>query len=252
MAQLAGSTLRKLALLLGAIMALLIVFAYLTGVSKMDVTLKHDMTRHVVAESFEAGDVVALSPDGQRLGGFLCDINPPADRVADISIKARYYNVVDASQDSFFRFVNRAKAVVGLGEETSPDIARSIDGVPFVGSVNRVVGRFEDLMTTDCLCAVAEAVLERKQTACVVEKALLESTLSTTPDGNTVLSRTVGLSFREDPILVRNPDTLAEFCPGLNTAAIPPANQSCAGRSGVSFDSLARVRAGLIREAPLD
>lgn len=251
MTVLSHAALRVVALAVVGALMILVLFAYLMGVSKMDVSVKHDMNRHVVAEPFEAGDVVALSPDGQRLGGFLCDIQPSAEAVNNLSIQARYYNIVDASQDQFFRFVDKTRSALGLsvpGAAVASTIAER--GMPFVGHVSRVVTEFEAMMPRGCLCAVAKAVVERRQSACVVEKALVESQMSMTDDGP-VIRKTVGVSFREEPIKIADLDALAAHCPGLNTGAIIPTNQSCRGNSGFTFDSVVRVRAGLIREEPL-
>ncbi|MCR8547635.1 hypothetical protein M4578_07325 [Salipiger sp. P9] len=236
----------------GLTTAMLVGFSFLMGISKMDVSIKHEMQRHVVAEPFEAGDIVALSPDGQRLEGLLCslDLRSPARR--DSEIRARYYNMVDDTQERFFRYVRAAKALFGLpAEDGAPaDNALFGRGLTFTGEVSRVVGQIEERMPVDCWCNVARAVVERKNKACVVEKSLVETTLEAGGDGHR-LRTTVGISFRPEPILVSDPSALAAMCPTLNTRAVAPKDQDCGGTSGFTFDVVARAKVGLIREAPI-
>lgn len=235
-------------------LAMVIAFAYLVGISKMDVTVKHDMARHVVAEPFEAGDIVGLSPDGQRLEGFICDLNLDADNTSGTPIQARYYNVVDEVQDDFFHFVSNVKGALNLGNGPADPLAAKARGIStgldFTGEVSRVVGSIEARMSEACWCEVGRAVLEQKQHACVVEKALVESEITETPEG-TMVRKTVGLSFRPNAISIVDVEALAAACPNLNAGAIAPVAQTCEGKSGVTLDAVARVRVGLIREAPL-
>ena len=59
--------LRPFMITLASFVAALVAFSFLMGVSKMDVSIKHEMQRHVVAEPFEAGDVIVLAGDGVQL-----------------------------------------------------------------------------------------------------------------------------------------------------------------------------------------
>lgn len=58
-----------------AFTAMLVGFSFLAGISKMDVSIKHDMQRHVTADPFRIGDVVEVSPDGLRQLGLLCSVD---------------------------------------------------------------------------------------------------------------------------------------------------------------------------------
>jgi len=251
-----GRTIRWSLTVLVLVLLMLVLFSYLVGVSKMDVSVKHEMRRHVVAEPFEAGDIVGLSPDGLRLAGFICDLDLGEQNRSGSVIQSRYYNVVDEVQDDFFTFLERVKYAVNLGGEAGerpiPTRGQGVStGLDFSGEVSRVVGSIESQMPPECWCEVGRAVLERKEHACVVDKALVESRITETPAG-TEIRRTVGLSFRARPIEIADVATLAAVCPGLNAEAIPPADPTCDGQSGVTFDAVARVKVGLIREVPIE
>ncbi|WP_085792056.1 hypothetical protein [Roseivivax jejudonensis] len=237
---------------LAAVFVCLVVFSFLMGVSAMDISAKHRMQRHVVAEPFDAGDIVALSPDGQSLGGLLCALDLPEASRSDSGVSARYYNLFDEMQDDFFAFAHGALRLVGLSRATAGPGAAALGGLPFTGEVSRVVGRIETRVPGACWCDIGRAVLERRQKACVVEKSLVRTTLEETAAGRFETRTTMGISFRPDAIWIADPAALAPLCPGLNVAAVAPPEQSCGGSSGFSFDVRARGLVGVIREAPLD
>lgn len=242
---------RMILLAVGAFTAMLIGFSYLMGISKMDVSIKHQMQRHVVAEPFEAGDIIEVSPDGQRIVSVLCSFGLETDKRKKTEIKASYYNLVDYSRDRFVAFVQDAKGMFGIPVAAAPRDASRVSSLPFVGEVNRVVGSIESAMPQACICDIAKAVIESRSKACVVEKSLVETELSQS-GGTSTIRKTVGISFRERPIFFNDLEPIKAICPGLNIAGTPPAEQSCIGQSGFSFDVVARSRIGLIRETQLE
>ena len=242
--------LKKLMVTVAAVTVMLVAFTSLMGVSKMDISAKNAMQRHVVAEPFEAGDIVELSADGQRIVSLLCRSNLSPDRRVSVPIDSVYYNIVDYSQAKFFDYLEQVKAVVGMAKG-GPLKAGSPWELHFVGEVNRVIGgNLDAMLPGDCVCGVAKAVLESKSKACRVEKSLVETRLETGHDGQSVIRKTVGISFRDKPLIFYPDEALKALCPDLNTEAVAPKGQSCGGNSGFSFDVVARAKIGLIREAP--
>ncbi|MDU8926128.1 hypothetical protein RXV86_01895 [Alisedimentitalea sp. MJ-SS2] len=238
---------RKLIVSVAVVTAMLIAFAYLNGISKMDVSIKHQMQRHVVAEPFEAGDIVKISGDGLRIESLLCRSNLSEDKRASSSIDAVYYNIVDHSQAKFFEYVDVVKSTVGLGASDTPQVSEPWR-LHFVGEVNRVVGEMDTILDNECTCAVAKAVIEQRAKACVVTKSLVETKLDQDAEGRTVIRATMGVSFRDDAIFFYDPKALKGICPNLNTEAIAPPPQSCSGTSGFAFDVMAKAKIGLIRQ----
>ena len=241
---------RVVLIAVGCFTALLIAFSFLMGVSKMDVSIKHQMQHHVVAEPYGAGDIVGVSPDGTR-GALLCSLNLDLEQRMTTRVDVGYYNVVDQSQQRFVGFVNRAKEMFGLPVVEADGGSSDAVILPFHGEVHRAVGDFSGMLTRDCMCDMAKAVIERRNTACVVAKSLVETKLTQGETGIVVERKTVGVSFDPDPIVLDDLAALAGICPGLNVAGRPPVNQSCQGSSGFSFDVVARAKIGLIREAEL-
>jgi hypothetical protein len=243
--------LRTFMITLASFVAALVAFSFLMGVSKMDVSIKHEMQRHVVAEPFEAGDVIEVSPDGQRILSVLCPSRLPAAKRLSTEVQSGYYNIVDRSQEKFIAFVRNMQGMLGVPVTEATPLPFS-DMLPFVGEVNRVSGDFEEMLDTACFCRIARAVVEARSIACVVEKSLVETELVTSPTGPLLKRRTMGLSFREAPYEFDDLSALEPLCPGLNTAAIAPKSQHCVGQSGFTFDVRAKSRIGLIREIALD
>lgn len=243
--------LKTLMIAVASCVAALVAFSFLMGVSKMDVSIKHEMQRHVVAEPFEVGNVIEVSPDGQRILGVLCS-SPLTDRDhLSTEVHSGYYNIVDRSQEKFITFVQNVKSIVGM--PVSQAVAAPFsDILPFVGEVNRVVGDFDQIPEARCFCRIAKAVVEAKSIACTVEKSLVETELVISPTGPQLKRRTVGLSFREVPYEFDDLAALKPLCPNLNTEAIAPKGQKCVGQSGFTFDVRAKSKIGLIREIDLE
>ncbi|MBY6002641.1 hypothetical protein KUV62_01900 [Salipiger bermudensis] len=233
---------------IGLCAVMVVCFALLTGVSKMDVSIKNEMQRHLGNDPLEAGDIVALSPDGTRIESLLCSVDLTPDQSPNSEIRSRYYNVLDAAQDNVFAFADRAKGLFGLERGEPPVVRASLNGLSFTGEVSRIEGSPQSRIRSDCFCDVVTAVVERKKTACIVIKSLVETRLR---DDGSFSRNTVGVSFQSDPILFSEPERFGEACPDLNRGAIAPTGGSCEGASGFTFDVVARSKVGLIREVPL-
>lgn len=156
---------------------------------------------------------------------------------------------MDSSQESFLQFVQASKEFVGL-PTNAPAISVKPRTLRFDGEVSRVVGSIEEQMDQTCWCDVAVAVVERKSSACVIAKSLVEHQLQITDQGPAIKRKTIGITMRPHPVLITDVAALGEVCPGLNTQAIPPSEPSCGGSSGYNYDVVARAKIGLIRERP--
>lgn len=233
---------------IGLTALLVVCFALLTGVSKMDVSIKNEMQRHLGNDPLGAGDIVALSPDGTRIEQLLCSVELSPDQAPNSEIRSRYYNVLDAAEEKVFAFAQRAKEIFLPGAGEVPVAAAALTGLSFTGEVSRIEGSPQSRIRSECFCDVVTAVVERKKTACVVIKSLVETRLR---DNGSLSRNTVGVSFQSDPILFSAPERFAEACPDLNRGAIAPTGGSCEGASGFTLDVVARAKVGLIREVPL-
>ena len=243
---------KKALLSLGIFTALVVAFAYLAGVSKMDVTIKHAMQRHVVAEPFEAGDVIEVSPDGQRIMSLLCKADLAPESRSSALVNSVYYNVVDHSQHQFMAFVRRSRGVLRRRTGAGRDQRCRPLRVEFQWRSKS--GRRRDERAAPVLLHLRHRQGDdrTRSKACVVEKSLVETRLDEAADGRAVVRKTVGISFRDRPLAFNNMEALATMCPDLNTGAVVPTGQSCGGTSGYSLDVVARARIGLIREETLN
>lgn len=186
--------------------------------------------------------------DGTRIEQLLCSVELSPDQAPNSEIRSRYYNVLDAAEEKVFAFAQRAKEIFLPGAGEVPVAAAALTGLSFTGEVSRIEGSPQSRIRSECFCDVVTAVVERKKTACVVIKSLVETRLR---DNGSLSRNTVGVSFQSDPILFSAPERFAEACPDLNRGAIAPTGGSCEGASGFTLDVVARAKVGLIREVPL-
>ena len=231
-----------------AFAVMLVGFSFLMGVSKMDVSIKHQMQRHVVAAPFEPGDVVEISPDGLMLQGLLCPLDLTEEKKRNTKISANYYNVVDESKERFVEFVRDAKEAFNLPVSTPATARLETHAIPFVGEVSFVVGSIDSMLPESCICDIAESVIEKRNKACIVSRSLVETQLVTSPAGPDFIRKTVGVQFRPDGYTFNDLDALKQQCPDLNVSGRPQGPYTCDGQSGFSFDAVARSKIGLIRE----
>ena len=205
-----------------------VAFASLIGIDTADAVAYNQLDRHVGTASFRAGDLVSVSPDGQRVD-YLCNMAIDEEDLRAARIRKSYGNWLEESLPSFAKAATWAKSFVGAGG-TEAEAPISIGNrVDFNGRLLTLPAENADPdMREACICAAARLMVQR-HSICMVSKSMNEFVLASDPEGNPIIEeRTVGATFRESSLFI--PDVQALGCEGISPAASIPAREaSCPG-----------------------
>lgn len=220
------------------LMLLLVVvcaFAYhtLTNITRTDIVAYHQLDRQAVGASFaSAGDIVAVSPDGQRMEAIcLFELDPAVRR--RVGIDSVYVNDLGRQLPTFSKLM---AFMVGLGDgaEAVPD------SVSFRGSYSELAAASSvaPAMTENCECEMARR-LNRRERICTAIAALAED-----PDG-----RAHAIRFATYSNFV--PEEVYARC-GLerSPAAMALEGQTCPTKVEIPWDVKLRTALRLIEERP--
>ena len=240
-----------------SVLALIVVglfcYIWLFNISPKDVVAYHELDTPVATAAFRAGDLVSISPDGQRIVGRLCSMDVDGELIDSIPLAKRYSNALRDSVPDFAKLVGWAKELAGAGETAVPDFDKA-QYVPFVGHVTSVNAGAPELpsMTDSCACSVARALVKREK-VCTVSRSLVETVLVPRLNDETeneLKQRTIGVSFRDRSVVI--PDVSVLQCEGdpLNSEARAPAQVfDCSRVGGHKPDVFLRATLGVIVEA---
>ncbi|MCY4179724.1 MAG: hypothetical protein OXD48_05520 [Litoreibacter sp.] len=234
----------------------LLTYVYLFAISPKDVVAYHELAAPVNSEVFRAGDLVAISPDGQNLEGRICSMDVTTDDIDMVPLSKEYSNSLRDHVPDFTNLVNWGKGLVGIpGTDEEVTLAKA-DRIPFVGHVSAVRdASVNPMMSQDCACAVARSLIKR-QKVCTVRRSLVESVLVDAryadQDGQRN-ERTIGVTFRAGSIVIPNLELLTCEGPALNLEARAPAQEfDCSTVGGHQPDVFLRAKLGVIRESEIE
>lgn len=224
-------------------------FFVVSNIDMGDVVVYNNIQKHVGSEPFKAGDVVAISADGQRMS-LVCSMGLGQGVLQETPIAKTYVNGLSAALPQFAAVVDWVAGLAGRSE-TGQDLSEHPAELQFVGRVSSFpVSGLALPMSRDCTCAVAASLLERSQ-LCTVERSLIETEITAADDGSrpTRHDRTVGVTFRGANIFIADFSKLD--CPSLQATAnfqMPQQSGLCSQGPERSFDVALRHSLGVIRE----
>ncbi|MEM7472649.1 MAG: hypothetical protein AAF340_14970 [Pseudomonadota bacterium] len=239
------------ALIVGGLLS----YVYLFAISPKDVVAYHELEMPVNSEVFRAGDLVAISADGQNIQGRICSMDVTQDDIDSIPLSKEYSNALRDNMPDFTALVGWGKGLMGLPPEEAPELAVA-DRVPFVGHVSAVRDAgVNPMMSDQCACEVARALI-RRDNVCTVRRSLVESVLVDerfAETDNQRRERTVGVTFRSGSIVIPNLELLTCEGPALNLEARAPAQPfDCSTVGGHQPDVFLRAKLGVIRESEFE
>lgn len=213
------------------------VYHVLTNVTKQDMIAFLDLDREVNLDVMEPGDIVAISPDGQRHER-ICVAQAEARADAAQSINKAYYNSLGQVLPSFASLMGTSEAK--SEERVDPSEVR-LHG-EYRGL--RVVGTHGELYEEGCGCEIARRMLLRN-TVCQVKASLIE--YSTSGAGERI-ARTVAVQYPTYANVVGK--SVFEACGLTYNPTIEAKAQICGG-SDHAWDVRLRRAMNLIEERPL-
>lgn len=243
---------RMFLLTAAALSAAWFAFFVLSDVDMGDVVAYNDIDKHVGSVPFRAGDVVGVSPDGNRFS-YVCSMDVESGELSEAPLSKTYVNGLGETLPQFAKLVTWVRGMLGQ-EGATPDIGGDVVELKFEGRISAFpAGGAMPEMSHSCACAVAASLIQRYQ-VCTVERSLIESKLAASDRGGAavVRERTVGVTFRPFNILI--PDIAALGCPNIPTTANLENTQqtgSCSNGATREYDVALRHVLGVIREEDL-
>lgn len=216
-------------------------FFLLTSVSEEDVFAFHKLDPPKSPEAVEAGDIVALSPDGLR-SEKICDQDLAEALVDRGPIEDVYFNRVWERLDEFTRIFD---VLPGLGNGPRE--------IAFSGAKSSILEKEAALadMKESCECAMARA-LNSRSPVCTVRASLVEKrVLPGFQEGEKQRVTEVTVAYALG--LFSNQVTEAQFkaCNlEMSDAAKIAMQQECV-QDGLPYDSVIRQRLKLIARKPI-
>lgn len=228
---------KNLAIFFALVVAAGFVYHVLTNVTKKDMIAFLDLDREVNLDVMEPGDIVAISPDGQRHER-ICVADAAAKADDAQMIDKAYYNSLGQLLPSFASLM---MTPVGTDkEEIDPSEVR-LHG-EFRGL--KVVGTSGGLYAESCGCEIARRMLLRN-TVCQVQASLIE--YSSSSEGSR-LARTVAVRYPTYANVVGK--EVFEACGLTYNETIEGKSQICGG-SEHAWDVRLRRAMNLIEDRPL-
>jgi len=243
---------KRIAIAAAVLAASFFAYFFLTSISEEDIYAYHDLERPLGAEPLRAGDVVALSPDGQRMEQ-VCDLDLHEGLVAHIPLEDVYFNSLGDTLPDFAKLIDWGRGLL-LGPPTGGSALPERDQIVFRGSKSSITQPARALadMPESCECAMARR-LNARQRVCTVRASLVEARLFSGVGGTAVqrpVERTVAISLKSHSNIVSEQRfTQCEL--EMSEAASATMMLECDGPN-LPFDTQFRQRLNLIERAPFD
>lgn len=233
-----GKNAKNVAIIFAIVVATGFVYHVLTNVTKKDMIAFLDLDREVNLDVMEPGDIVAISPDGQRHER-ICEAQQAENSRQSRTIHRAYYNSLGQVLPSF-------PAIIGATAESREETGVDASEVMLHGEVRglRTVGTARNLYAEGCGCEIARRMLLRN-TVCQVKASLIEYSASVT--GGKV-ARTVAVKYPTYANVVS--EQTFKDCGLTYNPTIEGRAQICGGSSH-SWDVRLRRAMNLIEERPL-
>jgi hypothetical protein len=167
-------SLRTPVLIVGGLLVGAVTYHVMTNVSTPDVIAYHQLDRAVGLAPIRAGDIVAISEDGQRLER-ICELNLDPAKLAEQPIADRYFNDFGRNVGSFPEMVSWILG--GFADDAAEKLEPSRDEMRFVGTKSsmREVSSAPELSDA-CECEMARR-LNARQPICTATATLVETVL---------------------------------------------------------------------------
>ncbi len=240
---------RTMLTIVGGLAAGVLTYHVMSNVTQPDVIAYHQFDRAVGLEPIRAGDIVAVSADGQRMER-ICELNLDEAKLASQPIADLYFNDLGRHLGAFPEVV--AWIAAGFAGGAAAAMTPSRDEMPFVGakSVMREVTSAPRLAAA-CECEMARR-LNARQPLCTAKATLVETFLGEGVAGATPApkQRTIAITFANYSNMVAE-DTFRMCGLRKSDAAAQTEIKSCGGGERLPPDVRVRRWLNLIEAKPL-
>jgi len=232
-----GKNAKNLVIVFLIVVATGFVYHVLTNVTKKDMIAFLDLDKEVNLDVMEPGDIVAISPDGQRHER-ICEAQEVETRRQSRTLHRAYYNSLGQVLPSFPSIIGAS----GEGGNEGIDASE----VTLHGEVRglRTVGTAGNMYAEGCACEIARRMLLRN-TVCQVKASLIEYSASAAGDK---VARTVAVKYPTYANVVS--EKTFKDCGLTYNPTIEGKARICGGTAH-SWDVRLRRAMNLIEERPL-